>query len=99
MKKIAIYTITLLMLVGIAMTSVNKADAAKQAQKQTIKKESVKLDNNREINDDDDCDKCEQKSKTEKISKEDREESCQKEDEDSDQEKNDDDKKEHSDRD
>lgn len=96
MKKIAIYTITLLMLIGIGLVSSNKVDAAKQ--KQTIKKESVKTNNDREI-DDDDCDKYEQKSKTEKISKEDREESCQKEDEDSDYEKSDDDKKEHSDRD
>lgn len=86
------------MLIGIGMTFVNKADAAKQTQKQTIKKENVKADNDPEIKDDD-GDKYEQESATEKIGKEDREEGCQNEEEDSDQEKSDNDEKEHSDRD
>lgn len=96
-KKIVVLAITLLMLVSLGITFINRVEAAKPIK--SIHKESVK-NNDRETNDDnmksdddrevnDDCDKCEQESKAEKISKENC--NCQNEDQDNDQEQEDDD--------
>jgi hypothetical protein len=81
MKKLVVLTLTLLMLVSLGIAFINRVEAAKPVK--PVHKESVKSDDDRET--DDDCDKCEQESKTAKIDKQNCEEKCEQEDNDSDQ--------------
>lgn len=84
-KKLIILATTLFVLMSAGIVFVNRVEAKKSTQ--AVHKENVKADNDIETNDD--GDKYEKESKTEKISKNEREDDCQQDKEESENEKGD----------